>query len=694
MFNMPFHTNIRLLGSLLFMLSILPLFAKKSYCLHTAYFQTLHPQAMLAEHLLSSGEQLMEQEQWRESLYYLLKADKLYRCTNDTPNIIRTKHALYGAYYKLGILDSATLYIDQMLDRSEAVEDFEAEMKAWNCKAILYQTDLELDSAHLALSYAYELATHLHDKKSQASFSSNLGIVFGLQGHFEKAEEYFRKAYELGIASNDTTLMALGANNLTRVFTEAAQYDSATYYSHKAYRYAQAVRAKKPHSYYKAIDFQALLALRKGNLEYAEKKYQELARIYENLQETVFLAEVYARLAEINLARKDPQTAIKYARQNLDLLKDLRADEAREKALLTLMQAYRDIEDFRAAYYFSEQYQQLRDSAYNEKLAQLVSEMNNNFELANTERENARLLIEAHHNEAARRNWTIIALIAGLVIVLAAGTILFFILEVEHKKKLTRKLEAEVQERTAALWESNKKLKSYVDELQTFSYISSHDLKEPLRNISGFVRLLEKRIGHELDVQSLEFMGYIKRNAAQMHEMLEDIQTYSTIDHGNSSTESVSLSKIMTNVTDSLESLLDEKNAVVTFQNLPNITANESQLFMILKNLVENGVKYNNSQPPLIQVSYHREANAHLIQVKDNGIGIANEYHEQIFQLFKRLHNRSEFSGTGMGLSISRKMAQRHGGQLSLHKSAPEETIFELRLPLLNEPALTASAAG
>jgi hypothetical protein len=114
---------------------------------------------------------------------------------------------------------------------------------------------------------------------------------------------------------------------------------------------------------------------------------------------------------------------------------------------------------------------------------------------------------------------------------------------------------------------------------------------------------------------------------------------------------------------------------------------------MILKNLVENGIKYNRTPTPTINISYRKLSTAHLISVRDNGIGIPEEYREQVFQLFKRLHSRSEFSGTGMGLSISRKIAQRQGGDLRVEKSNAEGTVFALRLPLARQE-ITAAVPG
>lgn len=692
MFKRSFLSTNRLLAALVFLSVVLSLSAKKTHHLRNAHLQMASLPVSPIDQLLESGEKLQEQEKWRESIPYLLQADQLDYYDRDTASTIRTKATLYNAYYKLGVLDSANYYLNQMLQYAKRSQDTESEMQAWNYKAILFQTDLEFDSAHVALSKAYDLAVQLHDKKAQANFSSNLGIVFGQQGQYKKAEDYFRQAFDLGQASKDTLLIALGANNLSRVFTEAAQYDSATYYSNKAYEYALAVRAEHPHYYYKAIDFQALLAMRKGDLEYAEKKYLQLAGIYRNLEETISLAEVYSRLAELNLDKKNAQAAIKYAQYTLDLLHNIPANEVREKALLVLSQAYGDIRDFQKAYQFAEQYRMLRDSVYNEKLAELVTELNQNFELANKERENAQLLIESQRNKVARNYWIIFALVSGLILVLALGIIVFFLQKIENKKRLNRRLEGIVQERTAALWESNRKLKSYVDELHTFTHISSHDLKEPLRNISGFVSLLEKKIGADLDEQSLEFMGYIKQNAAHMHELLEDVLAYSTIENRPSPTKPVVLSNTMIKVKGSLQTLIEEKKAVIIYDELPEIIANETQLFMILKNLVENGIKYNHSTPPKIKVTYHRQPKTHLIRVEDNGIGIPTEYREQIFQLFKRLHNRTEFAGTGMGLSISRKIAQRQGGQLRVANSNTQGTVFELRLPLAKQEFATPSS--
>lgn len=635
-----------------------------------------------ARKLIEQAQEYYAIEAYQKSVECLHQAELLTKPLRISRMSVVIDRNMFAAYLELGKLDSAAIYADLLLEEARKIKNAEAEMDAWNSKAMLYSSNLFLDSALHAYQRACDLAMTLNNQNALATFSSNMGIIFGQQRQYEKAIDYFRRAYDIGREINDSILITLGSLNIGRGYTEGATFDSAAYYLNIAEETARRMIANEPSMYNSVLNFKALLHLHQGNYEQAEVQFQELVEIYSNNQQHTYLAEVYGRLAQIALKTEDYRQAVQYGRMNLDLVKDLPAEEAREKALLVLTQAYGRLQDYEEAYKFGEQYRQLRDSSYGEEVTRLVAEMESKYELEKKNAENYELSLEAQRQTLLARRRTNIALVAGLITLLILAVLFYFNQEYRHKKQLNLQLEATVRERTTELETTNEELKKYIEELRTFGYITSHDLKEPLRNISGFSSLLEKRFGQMLDTESREFLDYIKRNTRQMHEMIEDIMIYSTVSDQPTVRKVVDINRVAAKVEGHLKILITACDGNLRYQDLPVITSNESQLFMVLKNLIENGFRYNRSASPEVNLRYERAGALHHFYIEDNGIGIPEEYQDQIFLPFKRLHNRSEFSGTGMGLSIGKKIAVRMGGDLQVQRSTKSGSVFVFTLPV------------
>lgn len=233
--------------------------------------------------------------------------------------------------------------------------------------------------------------------------------------------------------------------------------------------------------------------------------------------------------------------------------------------------------------------------------------------------------------------------------------------------------------------------------MRTFTHITSHDLKEPLRNISSFTSLLERRLKALLNSETSEFMNQIKNNAYQMHRLIEGIHNYSTIDLKENlftQLEEVDLQQLFEEIEKILATTIQERNAVINYdQDFPLINSAPDALQVIIKNLIENGIKYNRSEQPNIHISYRATPDKHHIIIKDNGIGIEHEYQQQIFKMFKRLHNQEEFKGTGMGLAICRKLLRRLNGDILLKSDTNKGASFIIILPIKTEQSSTVQYA-
>lgn len=220
-------------------------------------------------------------------------------------------------------------------------------------------------------------------------------------------------------------------------------------------------------------------------------------------------------------------------------------------------------------------------------------------------------------------------------------------------------------------------------DLEQFAYIASHDMKAPLRNIMSFTQLLKRKIKDKIEPKEQQYFEHILSNGYQMNELIQGILDISKIEKQETlDRKETDLNEILSKVKMNLEEAIDEKNAILSYNNLPIILANEPQLIQLFQNLIENGIKYNRSEQPKITITHQQKNDMVHILLKDNGIGIAPKYHDKIFEMFKRLHSGYEFKGTGIGLAICKKIALRHKGDLVVQQSSDKGTTFKLSLPI------------
>ncbi len=231
------------------------------------------------------------------------------------------------------------------------------------------------------------------------------------------------------------------------------------------------------------------------------------------------------------------------------------------------------------------------------------------------------------------------------------------------------------QKYTEQLGQSNK-------ELERFAYITSHDMKEPLRNIISFSQLFKKRSKNRLNENETEYLDIISNNANQLHELIENVLEFSRINRNISEDlGDVDLQDVIGEIVHNLKITLCDKNGVVICTHLPKIKAAEIHMIQLFQNLIENGIKYNKNNQPEVYISMVEKTKDYIFKIADNGIGISPEYHDHIFEMFKRLHTREEYQGTGIGLALCKKIAQRYKGDLTVEKSSDKGTMFKLVLP-------------
>jgi light-regulated signal transduction histidine kinase (bacteriophytochrome)/CheY-like chemotaxis protein len=213
-------------------------------------------------------------------------------------------------------------------------------------------------------------------------------------------------------------------------------------------------------------------------------------------------------------------------------------------------------------------------------------------------------------------------------------------------------------------------------ELQQFAYIASHDLQEPLRMITSYLQLIERRYKHQIDQDVDDFINYAVEGAIRMKTLINDLLTYSRVGTRTAPFEPTDCNEVVKAAIANLEVAIAESNATVLFENLPTVIGDATQLIQVFQNLISNAIKFQGETSPHIEINASRQEDKWLFWVQDNGIGIDPKYVERIFVIFQRLHQRTTYPGNGIGLAVCKKIVERHGGQIWVEPGANQGTTF------------------
>jgi light-regulated signal transduction histidine kinase (bacteriophytochrome) len=251
--------------------------------------------------------------------------------------------------------------------------------------------------------------------------------------------------------------------------------------------------------------------------------------------------------------------------------------------------------------------------------------------------------------------------------------------DIHDQKLMTRRLEELVRERTAELQRSN-------EDLQQFAHVASHDLKEPLRKVRIFTEFFERSVHGKLSEESRAFLEKVKAATDRMAAMINGVLNYSSLNAADQPIETVDLNEVFRNIASDLEIAIQQKGARITYGALPSLRGAPVLIYQLFYNLVNNAIKFaKDTKAPLISISATRLMKNGMpyvsLQLQDNGIGFSQEYADKIFNTFTRLNPKDRYEGTGLGLALCRKIAERHGGTITATGTEGVGATFTVVLP-------------
>ncbi|MGR3310259.1 MAG: sensor histidine kinase [Candidatus Brocadiales bacterium] len=272
----------------------------------------------------------------------------------------------------------------------------------------------------------------------------------------------------------------------------------------------------------------------------------------------------------------------------------------------------------------------------------------------------------------------------------------------QELKTLNQNLEQRVTERTAELTRANEKLQREIverkrtekkleqtaknlarsnQELQQFSYVAAHDLQEPLRMVASYTQLLQQRYKGKLGSDADDFIFYAVDGAKRMQQLINDLLAYSRVETHTTPFKPIDSTAAFVRAVINLQAAIEKNGAVVTNDTLPIVMANDAQLVQVFQNLISNAIKFRGKEPPCVHASAEQKENEWVFSIRDNGIGINPQYVDRIFVIFQRLHGKTKYPGSGIGLAICKKIVEHHGGRIWVESEPGKGATFCFTLP-------------
>jgi len=622
------------------------------------FYIDLDRSKLLSEELLETAEKLNADEyiclayacigQWYgqkdleidSAVAFSTKALRCYEAQGDSLGKSTMLRQIGTAYLKSGLHVQALPLFQEAYTIAESMKDTAELMGNLMSMAIMQQSRSESQKAVQSLLKARTYAQALGLREKIGIIDNNIGYIYYKAQVYDSARVYYEKSIATSRALGRDLAVVTTLANLGGIYIEAEEYQRAQVYLDEAYEIAQA----KDFSYGKG------LALR------------------------------YMATSEASQNRHS--NAVELARAGLLAYGEIgRIDYVRDLYFI-LCQSYEKLNRPDSALVYLKAFHTLNDSIFQSEREQQIQRMEISYAVQQKEVENKLLKAEQAIIQQELANSTYLSIGLIIALALACGWAIAIFRNSQAKKRMNSLLEAQVAARTKDLEVANKQLEQANYELKTFNYIASHDLKEPIRNVGNYVSLIKRRLPEEIRNQMGDFFDIISQSTSLLYSLIEDFAAYTALSKEEEVVfKEVDMGLLLSNVENGMESFMQERKGQVSRGELPTILTNSSLMYVALKNLIENGIKFNESPTPTVNVQYNATSTHHQLVISDNGIGIEGDYFQRIFIMFKRLHSRSEYPGTGMGLSLVKLAVGKLDGEVEVRSTKGEGSTFILSLP-------------
>lgn len=603
-----------------------------------------------------------------ETIDSLQQVLKNYQTQNNFSNQSKTLLEIGKAYQSVNQQEEALQYLKQARELAKKYDYKEILEQSLKFTAIIY-----LAKGNYEESYSYQLQRLQISQAQKDSVNIiksyyDIGSIFFYQEDFHKALKHYRKAMEMAKSLKDSVSLYHSTAAIGSVYGEKKDSILSFSYNLRSLEIAEAIGYKVGVAYSARNVGQNYMAKKKyKNALESFKKSLDIMRELGNVAGEAInlwaIGNVYSKMEQHEPALLHLEEALKLAKQIGDKshVREMYEDIA---------EAYFNAGELAKAYQYQKKYVVLKDSLVNEERVKQMSDLQHQNELQQTE-------LEILKKEQQLQNMLKVFLGVSAVLLLMISILLF------SRYRLQTQSNAMLAEANKAIQDQNKRLEVTNSDLEKFAYIASHDLKEPLRMIGGYITLIERRYGDNFNDNAKYFMGFIHEAIQRMYQLLDDLLTYSKLNIKEHTYQKANTQEMVSKILQKLQPELIEHQIAVQTDDLPKyLTANEEELKLVFQNLISNAIKFRNKQSPRIDIRCHKNGSYYLFEVKDNGIGIQSEYLDKVFVPFQRLHTRDHYEGNGIGLAICKKVVEQHKGKIWVESAEKKGSTFYFSLPL------------
>jgi len=593
--------------------------------------------------------------------------------TESTLNSIAIIHSMNGEF------DKAMSYFRGLLEETKNGDDVQDYGLALENLGGVHKTMGTYDSAliyfmeYLSIKKNYDNDFDLAWAYSQiAEIQLELGSLKEAYNNGNQAVKLFEK---VGVV----VYLTDGLITLSRILIQQNRLDEARITMTRAVKLANKQGNKRQIGI--LYNLSGLISLQEGHEQLALSLHQDAQLIFDNIGIKAELARSLYYIANAEYQLEQYESALEIGKQSLAIIENINYNSFLDELYNLLTKCSSKQGDYEIAFQYLSALKALEDSVLNVVKTERLVELQTELYVSEKDAENEKLKITQSQNKVTIQRRTIIGSILGFILLILGGIAYFLFQTNNRRKEYNNELEKEVANQTLQLKEANQELVDTNLELERFAYIASHDLKEPLRNITSFSALLKRKIEHHLTDVTKSYFDFIIDGTKQMNALIVDVLEFSRLNEAIIEKQEVSSEEVVNSIISTLEQTIQDKNAKIILHEMPTIQADPIKIYSVFKNLIENGIKYNNNETPTIEILGIEQENNFLFEIKDNGIGISDVYKNSIFEMFKRLHNRKEFEGTGIGLAFVKKVVIQHGGKIWVESQEGQGSIFKFTLP-------------
>lgn len=566
--------------------------------------------------------------------------------------------------------EKAMSYARESLYLARRLDDQYGIAEAHHTLGMIYRYQNMYDEALDHFLQALKIREEIQDEVGLARSYNNIGQISDLQGNLSEALGYYEKSLMLRLQNKDSVGIIYSYISIGEVFEKQGDFEQAI----SSYADALIIANAK-----NELKGEAFAHAKMGDLFFRMKMYENAEMHYrKGLDQSTSLDDKngivlnQTGLATVLTHHGQYPEAQAMLEESLVISRENGFKERTLDAYAALTRVYSDQENYERAYEYQNQYTNLKDSIFNQLKSESLAAIRARHELE--KKENEILELRRRQQIDQLRNISLWGLFAGLLL-LGGLAIVIYRYRIQARNNL---LLSQQKEKIIA---KNRQLEVSNQELEDFAYAVSHDLKQPLRTIGSYSGLIKQRYFYKLGEEGQEYLELITGGVTQLHNLLSDLLTYSNVGSNSGQPQMIHLDEVMQSVKYNLAQQISESGAELTINPMPAVPGNYSALVQLFQNLISNGIKFNESPVPRILISYIPRSNAHCIMVRDNGIGIPEEFREKIFKAFQRLHTREKYAGSGIGLAISMKVVKQHGGRIWVSEAEDGGSIFWVEFP-------------